>query len=105
MNCGLEEVFEFLMMWFFFRSIGIVLEVNGGWIFLLEEVYVVFRRDRVDIGIVEVMYVSIDNFCMSGIICYEVFNKEEVFVSGILEYLDINCYELLGYGSNNDFIF
>lgn len=75
--------------------------MNGGWIFLIEEFCVVLRRDRVDFEMVEVMYVSIDNFCICGIICYEVVNKEEVIVSGMLEYVE-NCLELI-YGSKECF--
>lgn len=103
-NCGLEEAPESLTMRFPPRSIGIALEVNGGWISPSEEAHVVLRRDRVDTGIAEATYVSTDNLRMSGTICYEVFNKEEALVSGTLEHSDINCHELPGHGSNNDSI-
>lgn len=89
-GCGLEEAPESLTMRFPSRSIGIALEVNGGWISPSEEACVALRRDRVDTETAEATYVSTDNLRVSGSICYEVFNKEEVLVSGTLEHSE-NC--------------
>lgn len=84
-GCALEEAPESLTMRFPARTIGVVLEVNGGWISPSEEASVSLRRDRVvDTETTEVTYVSTDNIRMSETICYEVFNKEEALVSGTL---------------------
>lgn len=88
-GCGVsEDVPESLSMRFPSRSIGIAFEVNGGWISPSEEACVVLKRDRVDSENAEATFVSTDNLRMSGTVCFEVFNKEEALVSGILELSD-----------------
>ncbi|KAG0570111.1 hypothetical protein KC19_6G139500 [Ceratodon purpureus] len=85
-GCALEEAPETLTIRFPPRSIGVALEVNGGWISPSEEACVALRRDRVDTETTEATYVSTDNIRMSETICFEVFNKEEALVSGTLEH-------------------
>ena len=96
-SCALEDAPEFLKIRFPPRSIGVALEVNGGWISPSEEACVDLRRDRVDTETTEATYVSTDNIRMSETICFEVFNKEEALVSGTLEHS--NNYQESGHGS------
>lgn len=85
MECLFDDVLELLIIWFFVRSIGIVLEVNGVWISFLEEVCLVLKWDRVDMDFLEVIYLSIDNLCISGLFKFEVLYKEEVLFCGVFE--------------------
>lgn len=85
MGCLFDDVLDLLFIWFFVRSIGMVLEVNGGRISLLEEVSLMLWCDRVDMELLEVMYLSIDNLCISGLFNFEVLYKEEVLLSGVFE--------------------
>lgn len=100
-GCSPEEDPDSLTIRFPPRTIGVTLEVNGGWISPTEESCVVLRRDRVDSETAEATYVSTDNLRICGTICYEVVNKEEVIVSGTLEHVE-NCLELI-HGSKECF--
>lgn len=66
------------------RSITTELEVNGGRISPSERACFVLRRDRVDTGAAEATYVSTNNLRTTGDLAFEIFDQDELIISGTL---------------------
>ncbi|KAJ7282189.1 hypothetical protein O6H91_18G033800 [Diphasiastrum complanatum] len=87
-QCSRDENPEALSIKFPSRSIGTALEVNGGRISPSEEALITLRRDRVDTDSLEVTYVTTDNLRASGFLSFEVYDGEDIIVSGALQQSD-----------------
>ncbi|KAF6136258.1 hypothetical protein GIB67_042743 [Kingdonia uniflora] len=68
-----------------------LLEVNGGRSSKYSEgVFSLLRRDRVDKKSEEATFVSTDSIRMTGSVKFEVFDKEDLLLSGVLEMCNVN---------------
>ncbi|KAJ7562090.1 hypothetical protein O6H91_03G054900 [Diphasiastrum complanatum] len=87
-SCLLDEAPDSVIVRLPPRSIEIALEVNGGRIPPSEEASLLLRRDRMDAESEEVIYVNTDNLRASESIIFEVYDREDLLISGILEKKD-----------------
>ncbi|KAA3488892.1 Erythronate-4-phosphate dehydrogenase family protein isoform 1 [Gossypium australe] len=77
-----------------------LLEVNGIRSSIYSDgVYILLRRDRVDKRSEEVTFVSTDNVRLTGSVKFEVFDKKDLILSGILEMSSSNGF--IGESKNN----
>ncbi|EFJ35016.1 hypothetical protein SELMODRAFT_82308 [Selaginella moellendorffii] len=83
--CPLDGNPDSLVVRFPSRTIDKYLEVNGARIPPSEEISLALRRDRMDTESVEVTYVGTDHLHVVGSVGFEVVDKEEVLLSGVLQ--------------------
>ncbi|KAJ7140336.1 hypothetical protein O6H91_Y554600 [Diphasiastrum complanatum] len=80
-----DENPECLTVKFLSRNIDTALEVNGGRISPSEEPSLSLRRDRVDVDSLEVTYVTTNNLRTSGSLAFEIYDRDEILISGALQ--------------------
>lgn len=84
------------------RQIGSSLEINGSRLLASETASVTLRRDRVDEESSEVTYVSTDSVRVTGVVEFEVFEKDDLILCGSLERFDHPVWTNGRTGLDND---
>ncbi|KAF8405222.1 hypothetical protein HHK36_010122 [Tetracentron sinense] len=99
-NCEIDGMApEFLTLNHIPLSPNTLLEVNGVRSSIYSVVVSSLRRDRVDKKIEEATFVSTDSIRMTGSVKFEVFDKYDLILSGVLEIS--NCNGFIGESKNH----
>lgn len=86
--CVVDAVPDLLTLSHLRRQTGAGLEINGSRIPASETASVSLRRDRIDRESSEVTYVSTDSVRVSGAVDFEVLDKEDLVLCGLVEMVE-----------------
>ncbi|KAI5070581.1 hypothetical protein GOP47_0014924 [Adiantum capillus-veneris] len=98
-SCLLNEVPDTLLIVYPKRDIDTELEINGGRISPSERVCFALRGDRVDTDSAEATYVNTNNLRTTGDLSFEIYDKDELLVLGVLARSKPKEHQLAGNGS------
>lgn len=100
-SCPLNEAPNTLLIVYPKRDINTELEINGGRISPSERVCFALRRDRVDTDSAEVTYVNTNNLRTTGDLPFEIYDKDDLVVLGVLARSNVKEHPNAGDGNSS----
>ncbi|MCO5570350.1 hypothetical protein L7F22_050672 [Adiantum nelumboides] len=97
-SCLLHKAPDSLLIVYPERNVHTELEINGGRISPSERICFALRRDRVDTDSAEATYVNTNNLRTTGDLSFEIFDKDELLVLGVLARSDSKEHQHTGDG-------